>query len=127
MIVLTTLLRKKLITKGEETGTAVVKVDRYFSSSQICNCCGYQNHNLKLADKTWTCPNCGTNLVRDLNASINIRNEAIKLASNVPTRHGELMSVEGVENTLALQALDIRAPVEAERVNCEITHKAAIL
>lgn len=118
---------EKLITKGEETGTAVIKVDRYFPSSQICNCCGYQNHNLKLADRTWTCPNCGTNLVRDLNASINIRNEAIRLASNVPMRHGKLMSVEGVENTLALQALNIGAPVEAERVNCEITHKAVIL
>ena len=42
-------------------------------------------------------------------------------------RRGKLMSVEGVENTLASQALDIGAPVEAERVNCEITHKAAIL
>ena len=40
----------RLQQKGEELGTSVIKVDRYFPSSQLCHVCGYQNHNLKLSD-----------------------------------------------------------------------------
>ena len=85
----------RLIQKGEENGTSVIKVDRYFPSSQLCHVCGYQNHNLKLSDRSWICPNCGTNHLRDHNASINLKNEALRLS--VPMRRGELRSVEDVE------------------------------
>lgn len=63
----------RLQQKGEEQGTSVIKVDRYFPSSQLCHCCGYQNHNLKLSDREWTCPNCGEHHIRDVNASINLK------------------------------------------------------
>ena len=69
----------RLIQKGEELGTSVIKVDRYFPSSQLCHCCGYQNHNLKLSDREWTCPNCGEHHIRDYNASINLKNEALSI------------------------------------------------
>ena len=112
----------RLIQKGEEQGTSVIKVDRYFPSSQLCHCCGYQNHNLKLSDREWTCPNCGEHHMRDYNASINLKNEAI----NIRMRHAEFRSVEDVENiqSLVLQALDIGASVETESTTCESVRKA---
>ena len=114
----------RLIQKGEEQGTSVIKVDRYFPSSQLCHCCGYQNHNLKLSDREWICPSCGEHHIRDYNASINLKNEAIKLS--VPMRRGEFRSVEGVEDiqSLVLQALDIGASDESESGVCENPQKA---
>ena len=112
----------RLIQKGEEQGTSVIKVDRYFPSSQLCHCCGYQNHNLKLSDREWTCPNCGEHHIRDYNASINLKNEAI----NIRMRRAEFRSVEDVEDiqSLVLQALSIGASDEAESTTCESVHKA---
>ena len=112
----------RLIQKGEELGTSVIKVDRYFPSSQLCHVCGYQNHNLKLSDREWTCPSCGTSHIRDYNASINLKNEAL----NIRMRRAEFRSVEGVEDiqSLVLQALNIGASVETESTTCESVRKA---
>ena len=112
----------RLIQKGEEQGTSVIKVDRYFTSSQLCHCCGYQNHNLKLSDREWTCPNCGENHMRDYNASINLKNEAIRLS--VPMRRGEFRSVEGVETLANLALASSGASDEAESGVCENPQKA---
>lgn len=112
----------RLIQKGEEQGTSVVKVDRYFPSSQLCHYCGYQNHNLKLSDREWTCPSCGVHHIRDYNASVNLKNEAI----NIRMRRAEFRSVEGVEDVhlLAMQALSIGASDETESGVCENPQKA---
>ena len=112
----------RLQQKGEELGTSVIKVDRYFPSSQLCHCCGYQNHNLKLSDREWTCPSCGTFHIRDYNASINLKNEAL----NIRMRRAEFRSVEDVEDiqSLVLQALNIGASDETESGVCENPQKA---
>ena len=115
----------RLIQKGEEQGCSVIKVDRYFPSSQLCHFCGYQNHNLKLSDREWTCPSCGTSHIRDVNASINLKNEAL----NIRMIREEFRSVEGVEDIrlLAMQALSIGASVETESTTCESVQKAYTL
>lgn len=64
----------RLEEKGKEYNCEVVKVDRFYPSSQLCHVCGFQNHNLKLSDREWTCPNCKTKLIRDINAAINLKN-----------------------------------------------------
>ena len=112
----------RLIQKGEEQGTSVIKVDRYFPSSQLCHCCGHQNHNLKLSDREWICPSCGEHHIRDVNASINLKNEAIKIRM----RRAEFRSVEDVEDiqSLVLQALSIGASDETESGVCENPRKA---
>lgn len=71
-----TFLKYKL----EETGKRLVKVNRFFASSQICNVCGYKNTATKnLSIRAWDCPECGAHHDRDINAAINIRNEGMQL------------------------------------------------
>lgn len=74
----TTYLKYKL----EDMGKQLVKVDKFFASSQICNVCGYKNSKTKdLAVRAWDCPQCGTHHDRDINAAINIRNEGMRIVT----------------------------------------------
>ena len=66
--------------KLEEMGKRLIKVDKFFASSQLCNVCGYKNTKTKdLSVRAWDCPKCGTHHDRDINAAINIKNEGMRL------------------------------------------------
>ena len=54
---------------------AIIEVDRFFASSQICSCCSHKNSATKdLKIREWICPKCGVKHDRDLNAAKNILN-----------------------------------------------------
>lgn len=58
----------------------LIKIDKYYPSSQLCSCCGFKNPKVKdLNIREWICDNCGKKHDRDINAAINIKNEAIRI------------------------------------------------
>ena len=61
--------------KAKWYGRAIVKVDRWYASSQICSSCGANTGKKPLSVREWTCPHCGSAHDRDINASINILHE----------------------------------------------------
>ena len=67
--------------KSAEQHRQYLKINTFYPSSKLCHCCGYKNTTLKLSDREWICPNCGTFLDRDNNAAINILNEGLKILS----------------------------------------------
>lgn len=67
------MFRTMLKYKLEDRGKQFVKVDKWFASSKTCHICGYVHEELQLADRSWSCPSCGTHHDRDHNAAINIR------------------------------------------------------
>ena len=69
--------------KLEDRGKSFIKVDRYFPSSQLCSVCGEKNPEVKdFRIRKWTCPECGSEHDRDINAAVNIRNEGKRLLGN---------------------------------------------
>lgn len=65
--------------KQERNGHYLVKVDRFFPSSKICSACGYIHKELKLSDRTYICPSCGSVMCRDHQAAINIDTEGYRI------------------------------------------------
>jgi transposase, IS605 orfB family len=72
--------------KAEWNDKKVVKIDRFYPSSQTCNVCGYINKETKdLAVREWECPSCHTHHDRDVNAAINILRVGLKQYTSVGT------------------------------------------
>ena len=92
----------RLEEKAKHNNCLVIKADRFYPSSKTCNRCGYIKKDLKLSDRVWICPECGTEIIRDQNAALNLKENAIKilvddLKSTLLLEQEEVMSVEGIE------------------------------
>ena len=61
----------------------LLTINRFYPSSQVCSVCGYQNKEVKdLAIRSWECSKCGSLHDRDVNASVNIMFEGLKMYVN---------------------------------------------
>ena len=77
-------LRSLIEWKCKIKGKFYYKINTYYPSSQICSHCGYKNSKLKnLSIREYDCPKCGTHNDRDINASLNILFEGLKLHYNL--------------------------------------------
>ena len=66
------VIRTKLINKCKERNIELRLVDTFYPSSKTCSCCGSIKKDLKLNDRIYKCYNCGLEIDRDYNASINL-------------------------------------------------------
>ena len=72
----------KLQYKADWYGREIIKVDQWFPSSQICSECGHKDGKKSLDIREWTCPICHTHHDRDINASINILIEGLRIQTS---------------------------------------------
>ena len=72
----------KLQYKADWYGREIIKVDQWFPSSQICSECGHKDGKKSLDIREWTCPICHTHHDRDINASINILTEGLRIQTS---------------------------------------------
>ncbi len=100
--------------KSENDGKTYIEVGRFFPSSKTCNVCLNQVGSLPLDIRSWTCEHCQTNHDRDINASINIRNEALRILSlgTSDTANGEDVRRTGKISVLS-DAIpnEVRSPI----------------
>ena len=85
--------------KAEWNDKKIVKIDRFFPSSQTCSVCGYVNKETKdLSVREWECPVCHAHHDRDVNAAINILR--IGLNNNISAGTVDYTGGEGVRADL---------------------------
>ena len=77
-------VKRQLLYKSEHFGGDVQLVDRWYASSKTCSSCGWVDTDLNLGDRVFICQGCGLSIDRDFNASLNIRDEALRLVTDVP-------------------------------------------
>ena len=67
--------RRQLEYKAAEAGIELTVADKQFPASSLCSACGERNQDSKerrRGVRRWTCPRCGTEHDRDLNAAVNL-------------------------------------------------------
>lgn len=96
--------------KANEQHRQYVKIGTFYPSSKLCHCCGFKYKGLKLEERFWTCPQCGTYLDRDENAAINILQEGLRVLSK--------NTVGSAENDKTLKPVDtgLNTNLEQEQV-----------
>lgn len=71
---------RQLKYKAKWNNKRLYQINTYYPSSQLCSNCKTKNSNLKsLSIRKWECQNCHMIHDRDINASLNILDEGIKL------------------------------------------------
>ena len=105
--------------KCEWQGVRLVKIGRFDPSSQLCHICGHRYSGLRLEEREWTCPSCGTHHDRDLNAAINIKNFGLGLNEALPSERGKVKPVKQ-------PPVDDRCPVQPKKQRCAEAGKARV-
>ena len=98
--------------KTARQGKGYIEVNRFFASSKTCSCCLHAQAKMPLDVRMWTCDQCGAKHDRDINAALNIRNEAQRMitAGIVVTANGGAVSRSaGRKSSISLAPLKLEA------------------
>lgn len=101
-------IRRQLAYKSDPAGRVLLEVPRYFASSKTCSVCEHRIDELRLDQREWTCPKCGTRHDRDVNAARSILHEAMR---RVAGRDDRELRVDARDS--CLEDFDIPAQVLA--------------
>ena len=113
----------RLEQKAKLNNCLVIKSDRFYPSSKTCNHCGYVNKKLTLKDRVWICPECGIEIIRDQNAALNLKENALKILTDdirsvLLLEQEEVMSMEGTEVEICNSEI-YGVSYEVEKTGCE--------
>ncbi len=92
-----TMLKTKALSRGKNT----IEIGMFDPSSRMCSHCGYIYDDLKLSERTWTCPRCNITHDREWNAAINIKRFGL-IKARVPTDSGKLTPVDTIASIISL-------------------------
>lgn len=70
-----------LLYKAAWNGRTAVQIDPFYPSSQLCSTCGHNDGPKDFKIRHWTCPSCGGVHDRNINTSINVLNEGLRMLS----------------------------------------------
>jgi putative transposase len=65
-------LHRQIGYKVARRGGTVIRVDRWAPTSKVCSGCGHRRDDMPLSVRSWTCPECGSEHDRDVNAAKNV-------------------------------------------------------
>jgi len=82
--------RRQMEYKSKLTGSRLHEAKVNFPSSKTCSSCGYKMAEMPVSVRQWTCPQCGAEHDRDVNAAINLKQHAV---SSTVSACGELGAV----------------------------------
>ena len=71
-------IRRQLLYKGDAAGRVILEISTWFPSSKTCSQCRHVLDELRLDERQWSCPKCGTHHDRDVNAARNILHEGMR-------------------------------------------------
>lgn len=92
------LFRRQMEYKAKRYGMRLVIADRWFPSSRLCSVCDWKNEKLRLRDRKWTCPQCGSHHDRDHNAARNLKKLAVMSALPVASSSKNDAAIEVVSD-----------------------------
>ena len=108
-------IRRMLDYKCRWHNRKLIVIDRWYPSSQTCNCCGYKYNSIHYNNipwnpsiRNWMCHNCNSHLDRDINAAINIKNEGLRILDRTGTAQIEACGEDSSD------LLDFRSSLKQE-------------
>jgi putative transposase len=104
-------VRRQLTYKCSWYGKILEVVDRWYASSKKCSKCQYTLDELRLDQRQWTCPRCGTCHDRDINAARNLLAEGLRQLAGCDGRDLRVDAGDACpEEDLLVQVLAEEAP-----------------